>query len=107
MKFWLRTPIYFLVVAVLFFSAGCADKYQEGFQEGYAQGAKEAEVRIRAEIEQKMEALQRAASNASSYSATASTEVCGGNGLNLNGKHYSGGKTGCVRVLSDGRVERY
>lgn len=87
---------------------GCADKYQEGFQVGYAQGSADAETRVRADFEQKIEALERQkASNYSSYSATTSTEVCGGAGVNLNGRHYSGGKTGCVRVLSDGRVEKY
>jgi hypothetical protein len=39
--------------------------------------------------------------------AVSSTAACGGNGITLNGKHYSGGKTGCVKVYSDGRVERY
>jgi hypothetical protein len=107
MKFALCKSINLFGVMVLFLLAGCTDKYQEGYQEGYAQGARETEVRVRAEYEQKMEALQSDASYAPSYTATVSTEVCGGNGVNLNGKHYSGGKTGCVRVLSDGKVEKY
>ncbi len=92
----------------LTFLPACSDKYEEGFQVGYAQGARDAEVKVRAELEQKINALEREkSSSTSSYSSTTSTEVCGGSGVNLNGKHYSGGKTGCVKVFSDGRVEKY
>lgn len=101
-------PIFYAIFLVLAFLSGCSDKYEEGFQAGYAQGAKDAETRVRADFEQKLEALEREKSSSnSSYSATTSTEVCGGAGVNLNGKHYSGGKTGCVKVFSDGRVEKY
>ena len=46
---------------------------------------------------------------AQSYTSTTytTTEVCGGGGVNVGGRHYSSGQTGCVRVLSDGTVQRY
>lgn len=103
----LRAIVYALIPAAVILT-GCADKYEEGFKAGYAQGSKDAELSVRAEFERKVRDLEReVSSNAHRYSAASSTEVCGGAGVNLNGKHYSGGKTGCVRVMSDGRVERF
>jgi len=100
--------ILYLSALTLFALSGCS-RYEEGFKAGYSQGSADAETRVRADYEQRLAVLESEASSKSSasYSATVQTEVCGGSGVNLNGKHYSGGKTGCVRVLSDGRVERY
>lgn len=94
-----------LLVGLLFVITGCDDRYQEGYQNGYSDGASFTENRLNKDCEDKLSKQERE-SRASSYSMT-STEVCGGGGINLNGKHYTGGKTGCVRAYSDGRVERY
>ena len=94
-----------LFAGLLLLLTGCEDKYQEGYQQGYSEGASFAENKLNKECDEKLSKQERD-STTSSYSAT-STEVCGGGGVNLNGKHYSGGKTGCVRAYSDGRVERY
>ena len=90
----------FLVLILL---AGCKDKYQEGYQIGYSDGVKSMEFKLD-ESEKKLQDEKRKSQQ--SFSSV-STEVCGGSGVNLNGKHYSGGKTGCVRVYSDGRVVKY
>ena len=94
-----------ILAGLLFVLAGCEDKYQQGYQQGYSEGASFAENKMNKECDEKLSKQERDATS-SSYSVT-STEVCGGGGVNLNGKHYSGGKTGCVRAYSDGRVERY
>ncbi|WP_138514569.1 hypothetical protein [Rhodoferax bucti] len=102
----MRILVIMLAAVVL---VACGDKYKDGYQDGYAQGSHDAEVRVRADYEQQLSRIQGELSSksSSSYSASTQSEVCGGSGVNFNGKHYSGGKTGCVRVLSDGRVERY
>lgn len=92
----------FILISLLVL-VGCKDKYQEGYQVGYSDGVRSMESKLK-ESEDKLNSLQRESIN--SYSSV-TTEVCGGNGVNSNGKYYSGGKTGCVRVYSDGRVERY
>lgn len=96
---------YILLVGLLLVISGCNDRYQEGYQEGYSEGASFTENRLHKDCEEKL-SKQKRDSETSSYGG-GSTEVCGGGGVNLNGKHYSGGKTGCVRVYSDNRVERY
>ena len=92
-----------LAIISLSFLSGCKDKFQEGYESGYADGTNATEQRLKKEYEEKISDLERKSRN--SFSVT-STSVCGG-GVNLNGKYYSGGKTGCVRVYSDGRVEKY
>ena len=82
---------------------GCKDKYQEGYQIGYSDGVRSMESKLE-ESEKKLQDEKRKSQRTFS---SVSTEVCGGSGVNLNGKHYSGGKTGCVRVYSDGRIEKY
>jgi len=100
--------IILLLVFVLLFS-GCEDKYQkgyaEGYQRGYSEGASDTENRLNKEFDEKL-SKQVLDELTTSYSVRA-TEVCGGGGVNVNGKHYSAGKTGCVRVYSDGRIEKY
>ena len=81
---------------------GCKDKYQEGYQVGYMDGVASMYNKV-TEAEKKLEDQKRQSNYSYGYG---STEVCGG-GVNLNGKYYSGGKTGCVRVFNDGRVEKY
>jgi hypothetical protein len=99
-----KTITSICLIASLFILSGCKDKFQEGYQSGYIDGAYDTELKLKKEYEIKISELER--KNQNSFSVT-STEVCGGSGVNLNGKHYSGGKTGCVRVYSNGRVERY
>lgn len=89
------------------FLVGCEAKYQEGYTAGYAQGVSETEGRLSRKYEQDLADAKRSQSFSPSYTSVTSTSACGGNGINLNGKHYSGGKTGCVEVFSDGRVVRY
>jgi hypothetical protein len=104
-------PLKGLVLLVLISLAmcltGCGKKYEEGLQEGYARGAADAEARVRGELEPQIASLKQQYSSSVSSLQISSTSSCGGSGINLNGKYYSGGKTGCVRVYSDGRVERY
>ena len=101
----MKNLISILICVFLIFSlSGCKDKYQEGYQSGYIDGVYDTEKKLKKEYEEKISELERKKQNSFSVS---STSVCGGGGVNLNGKHYSGGKTGCVRVYSDGRVEKY
>lgn len=103
-----------LVLTLALGLAGCEDKYQTGydagFAAGYAQASAEGERKLaglRDELESaKRQAAISAYSSQAAYSSVVTT-VCGGNGLNLNGKHYAPGKTGCVRAMSDGTVQRY
>ena len=95
-----------LLIASLFL-VGCEAKYQEGYTAGYAQGVSETEGRLARKHEQELADANRRQSFPASYTSVTSTNACGGNGINVNGKHYSGGKTGCVEVYSDGRVVRY
>jgi hypothetical protein len=93
----------FFFVAPLILLSGCKDKYQEGYQSGYIDGANATEQKLKLQYEDKLSELELRNNN---YFSVTSTEVCGG-GVNLNGKYYSGGKTGCVRVYSNGKVEKY
>jgi hypothetical protein len=86
--------------------AGCADKYQEGYAAGYEAGEVAARTRDAAQCEERQREQERLRTQSDS-SAYVTTEVCGGAGVNVNGRHVAGGKTGCVRVFSDGRVQRY
>jgi len=94
--------------------SGCEDKYKTGYDAGFAAGYAQANVegeRRLAALRDELEAAKRQAalavySSQQSYSSVVTT-VCGGDGLNLNGKHYAPGKTGCVRAFSDGSVQRY
>ena len=86
---------------------GCADRYQEGYTAGYEAGAAAARAREVAQCEEKQREQERQRTLFESPSAAVTTEVCGGAGVNVNGRHVSGGKSGCVRVFDDGRVERY
>ena len=93
---WLLISLSLLIV-------GCKDKYQEGYQVGFSEGVMATEAKLRQEYEEKIKRIEE--SNRQ-YSVT-STSVCGGGGVNVSGKHYEGGKTGCVKVYSDGRIVRY
>ena len=78
-----------------------------GYAEGYDYGVAVTEKRLNDLIELQAEKIRRLERQSTTYSGAYSTEVCGGNGVNVNGKHHSAGKTGCVRVYSDGRIEKY
>jgi len=88
--------------------SGCQDRYQEGYQVGFADASSQASA-CKAELDRCNREKNDAQTTGSHsfYSGSVVTEVCGGNGLNLNGRHIRPGKTGCVRAYSDGRVERY
>jgi len=92
-----------LVHAVLMI--GCDDRYQEGYEEGYAFAYQLAKQAARADCEQQLSVREDA--SASPGWRSRSTEVCGGGGVNVNGKHVSAGPTGCVRVFSDGTWQQY
>lgn len=96
----MRFVVIFFVILIL---GGCKDRYQEGYVAGYSDGVLQTENRLKNEYEEKFRNLD----DKSSRLSVTSTEVCGGSGVNVNNKHYPGGKTGCVRVYSDGRVVRY
>lgn len=78
-----------------------------GYVAGYDYGVAVTEKRLNDLIELQAEKIRRLESQSTTYSGAYSTEVCGGNGVNVNNKHHSAGKTGCVRVYSDGRIEKY
>jgi hypothetical protein len=94
---------YFVAVVLVTLLSGCSDRYQEGYDAGYSDGAITTEKRLKREYEERLAEQKR---DSFSYSST-SVETCGGAGVTVNGKHYQGGKTGCVRVYSDGRVRQY
>ena len=96
-----------LFILAVPFLLGCEAKYQEGYAAGYTQGVSQTENRLARKYEQELADANRRQSFPASYASVTSTSACGGNGINLNGKRYSGGKTGCVEVFSDGRVVRY
>lgn len=92
-----------------FIFVGCTDRYEEGFQKGFADGFDQATAIHNTICSEKIEEEKRVCNAGNDFSSSFdgySTEVCGG-GVNVNGKYHSGGKTGCVRVFSDGRIERY
>ena len=96
-----------LITLVFLLLSGCEDQYQKGYTAGYAIGVSITQNKLNEVIEtqaEKIKALERPSRpSLSGYS----TEVCGGGGVHANGIHHSAGKTGCVRVFSDGRVEKY
>lgn len=82
--------------------SGCNDRYEEGYAAGFQAAETAARVRESNSLVEQ-ERYREPASPASEVT----TEVCGGFGVDFNGRHITGGKTGCVRVFSDGRVQRY
>jgi hypothetical protein len=110
-NFIVRIVLFYSVVALIAISnIGCKDRYQEGYDVGYAEGFSQAKIDAEKRCidsleEERSSCLDRSYSSGSHSGY--STEVCGGGGVTANGKHYEGGKTGCVRVYSDGRVVRY
>jgi hypothetical protein len=85
------------------FLIACKDKYNEGYQTGFNEGVIATEQRLKNEYEEKIKKIE----NSNRELSVTSTSVCGGGGVNVGGKHYEGGKTGCVKVYSDGRIVRY
>lgn len=105
-----NVPAKFLIPIFLLMLYGCKDRYEEGFQEGFADGFDQATAIANGICSEKIEVEKQSCSSKGrqdSFLGGYSTEVCGGGGVNVGGKFYSGGKKGCVRVFSDGRVERY
>ena len=109
----MKRMIVYLILGLLvgLSVSGCQDHsqeaYQKGYQAGYAEGSYDSEKVCQTKVDEEKSICNDRMSNSFSNSYGASTEVCGGGGVNVNGKHYPGGKKGCVRVFSDGRVERY
>lgn len=105
-----RSLFYSLIALSVISTLGCKDRYQEGYDAGYAEGFSQAKIGVEKRCEERLDEEKRSCrdrSYSTGYSSGYSTEVCGGAGVTANGKHYEGGKTGCVRVHSDGRVVRY
>ena len=105
-----RVILYSLIALSAISTLGCKDRYQEGYDAGYAEGFSQAKFGVEKRCEERLDEEKKSCrdiSYSSSYSSGYSTEVCGGAGVTANGKHHEGGKTGCVRVYSDGRVVRY
>lgn len=99
-----------VLMCVLFLAlSGCKDKYQEGYGEGFSIGYAQAKAEAQAACSLQVDAAKESYSSrtASPSYSFVTAEVCGGNGMDYNGKHYKAGKTGCVRVMADGRVEGY
>jgi hypothetical protein len=96
-----------LLISFFVLLAGCEDKYQKGYETGFNDGVSVTEKKLKEIIDRQKEQLERLERRSNSYSGAYSTEVCDGGGVTVNGKHHSGGKTGCVRVYSDGRIEKY
>lgn len=93
----------------------CEGRYQEGYERGYSDGAMASELKFGEELKREREKNRDLQSQIqelegqihTSHYDSYSTEVCGGGGVNVSGKYHAPGKTGCVRVFSDGRIERY
>ncbi len=104
-----QPPIYPVILLSALFITSCKDRYKEGYDAGYEEGFSQASIVGEKGCNERLKEEKGACSNksySSGYSSEYSTAVCGG-GVNVNGKHYDGGKTGCVRVYNDGRVVRY
>lgn len=99
--------VFFILVLIAL--SGCSDRYQEGYEQGFSdattQATAVAEQKCQETIEQEMRSCRAAITN--EVSSYVQTTVCGGGGVNVGKRHYASGKTGCVRVFSDGRVEQY
>jgi hypothetical protein len=95
-----------LLLTLTLLLVGCEEKYEKGYQDGRIAGMQEARAQCNSRVEEAEQACRRSYSNTPSHDSVVTT-VCGGGGVNFNGKHYSGGKTGCVRVYASGKVERY
>jgi len=102
------------IIILIFLAAvllqGCEDRYAEGYQDGYDEALAAAESRFKmkvAALEECEDEQSEAYYGGGASYRSVTTEVCGGAGVNLNGKHISPGKSGCVRVYSDGTIERY
>ena len=87
--------------------AGCADRYDEGYAIGFEAGEEAARARAASRCEEQLAEQKEELTSREPSTPYVTTEVCGGTGVNVNGRHVSGGKTGCVRVYSDGLVQRY
>jgi len=88
-----------LGVVMIVIGPACEDRYRQGYDDGYAEA-----------FEAGREAGREAALEESPSFPTGPTvvsEVCGADGVTVNGKHYRPGPTGCVRVYSDGTSQRY
>jgi succinate dehydrogenase/fumarate reductase-like Fe-S protein len=73
----------------------------------YLEGVSVTEKKLNEVIELLEEKIKRQERQSTYTSGISSTSVCGGGGVEVNGKHHGAGKTGCVRVYSDGRIEKY
>ena len=94
------------MLSIFLLLVGCEDKYQKGYETGYLEGVSITEKRLNELIQLQEEKIYRLERQSNYSSGVSSTSVCGG-GVEVNGKHHSAGKTGCVRVYSDGRIEKY
>ena len=96
-----------VIVTIAVLLSGCQDKYQQGYETGYVDGVQATENKWKEVVELQTEKIERLEGRNTFNSGVHSTEVCGGGGVNVNGKHHGPGETGCVRAYNDGRIEKY
>ena len=80
----------FMLWVVILVIAGCKDRYDEGYVAGYADGSAAGE-KIGFEKSMAQHDAESRAIESYVSSPYVTTEVCGGSGVNVNGKHYAGG----------------
>jgi hypothetical protein len=100
-----------LVVPVLVLVSGCGDRckqaYDAGYKAGLAAGTLNATKAAKGTDAFAPEMEASAAAQPNWTSGPVFTEVCGGAGVDVGSSHIEPGESGCVRVFSDGRIERY
>lgn len=109
-----RLMLVVLQVAISVSAGGCGNRCSDAYDAGYAAGLAAGSSRD-SEAAQEVQKAQERKPDLSSGEQEASgwnsgptaTEVCGGGGVDIGTEHIEPGDSGCVRVFSDGRIERY
>jgi len=97
----------FFAFAAFALLLGCEDRYQSGYEDGYADTNTEARLAGTEDCQERQPDYgYRTYSSYQAPTRSVTTEVCGGGGVNVDGKHHAPGLTGCVQVFSDGTIER-
>jgi len=78
-----------------------SESYAKGYADGYEQG------KLDGAAMERDNAARQSSYEESSIAPHVVVEKCGGGTVTLNGKSIRSGKTGCVRVWSDGRSESF
>lgn len=111
----MRMKAFWTIPCLVVLISACTQETDAEHKQAYEAGYADASVKLKNVYErrvQEMEATHRREvevlkSQIPGPSLTQSTEICGVDGANVNGRHIDGGKTGCVRMYSDGRYERF